>query len=819
MSTARRLPARVWATVFPLLLAVVCFAAPARAEGGNLLAGLSPVDHDGVRCVDCLTDGVAAREGSFWKTTLATRFVGRDAYVVYDLGKTRAIRAAWLQGDNNDGYHVQVSEDGKEFKLAWRADKTRGSGLRQRFSNKIEAEGRFIRVWASGGDGSYALTELQLFEEAPAAFPPEIPRVFGYRLDQNVRTKTLLFGLALIAWLALTFRRARWWWVALTALAPLYTTYDLVTALGDAWPPGSREVSLVRATVVSVAGVAILREFLLRTRFAASRPVVFTTLGVCAVTAFLAFYNLGQPQFYHQKESKPTFVHYWDLRQYYTTAKYFPEIGYRDIYNADVAAYIEDDPNVTLDNIERLPMRNLRNLQMSNVAERRMDIERVKDGFTPERWEEFKKDSAYFREAMGKNAFLETMHDMGGNATPVWISIAHVLFNTLDLSDSVFLYTGLLDPLLLLAAFIAIGFTFGFRTMLVCMVVFGANDFIMYGTNWGGATLRHDWMAYLGLGACAIKREKWVLGGVLFGLSTMIRAFPALAIVGVTFPMGWWIYEFRRREKKFPGLGLIRKEHKPVERILIGAGGTIIGFFLLTTILFPPETWVDWLSKVGQLSGDPHANHISLRSFIAGWEGDQWKVLAARRPLFIVAVAFFVVMVIAGARRCRPEQAAILSLVLIPVFFYPANYYIHFVFLLPLLVVETSGKGDRPPLGPTDVWILGTLTIMCAAQYFTVLVREKGIHFYMSSTLLFAAVTSILFAVLLRERVTRIWELAMADGGAAPAEAPSSKAEEEAAASTSSDVNEEGPEDSGSGEASGDSEQSEDEKDETDDES
>ena len=45
--------------------------------------------------------------------------------------------------------------------------------------------------------------------------------------------------------------------------------------------------------------------------------------------------------------------------------------------------------------------------------------------------------------------------------------------------------------------------------MLLAMTVFGANDLYMFGTNWTGATLRHDWLALLGFAAAALKRERW----------------------------------------------------------------------------------------------------------------------------------------------------------------------------------------------------------------------------------------------------------------------------------------------------------------------
>ena len=71
------------------------------------------------------------------------------------------------------------------------------------------------------------------------------------------------------------------------------------------------------------------------------------------------------------------------------------------------------------------------------------------------------------------------------------MAIAHGLFSLIRPSDFGFICAALIDPLLLLLMFIAILRSFGWRSMLVCALVFGANDFVMYGTNWSGATLRH----------------------------------------------------------------------------------------------------------------------------------------------------------------------------------------------------------------------------------------------------------------------------------------------------------------------------------------
>ena len=412
-------------------------------------------------------------------------------------------------------------------------------------------------------------------------------------------------------------------------------------------------------------------------------------------------------------------------------------------------------------------MRDLDDLQMTTVGERRRRIESIKARFTPERWESYKRDTGYFRTAMGTSGWIETMHDMGGNATPVWMSIAHALFSFAPPSNTALFITGLLDPLLLLTAFLFIGRCFGVRTMFVCMVIFGANDFIMYGSNWAGATLRHDWLAYLALGACALKREKWVLGGVLLGLSAMIRAFPALALMAASLPVLFFVWDHYRAKKKLPSLRELRHAQRPVERMLIGALGAVTVLFVFSALVLPIEAWADWWLKVKQLSGDPHANHISLRSLVAGWEDDQESVLRARLPLYLVSAGLYLAGVVVACRGKGLERCAVLGLVLIPVVFYPANYYIHFVFLLPLLMVERpleQGDAEKSaPLTVLDAWLGAALLGMCALQYFTVMITLKGLHFYFGSVCLFLGLSALLLLVLKRDALLLRWATPLAD--------------------------------------------------------
>jgi len=715
----------------------------ARAQGSksNLLQNLKPSRSHNVLNPGRLTDNTAAADGSFWDTDLTSRFNGPEAFVIYDLGSEQHIGAAWLQGDNNDVYELGASSDGERFTTVWRAGPVGGAGLRARQSDRLEGTGRYLRISASGGDGSYSLSEVQVFGQTPDVFPPPLAQAEGLPLGQSVRDNTLVFGLALMVLVALAYRGMPRWWLGVLLAAVAIALLSLWKALANDWPAGTREVSLIRGVLAAVAAVAVAREALGGGRWAAQRTITGAVLGFCGIGAFAAFYNLVQPQFTDAGRHTTTFVHYYDLRQYYTTAKYFREVGYGGMFAADVAAYLEDTPGASVDSMGSHIMRDLVTLRTSTVARERAAIAGSKARFSPERWEAYKRDARAIREAMGTEEYFAMMRDHGANATPVWMALAHLLFSAIPPSHGGFTFTALFDLLLLAGMFVAIGRVYGSRTMWVCMVVFGANDFIMFGTNWAGSTLRHDWLAYLGFAACALKREKWVAGGALLALSTMIRAFPALALVGAAIPALWTIWEHRQAQGRFPTLAELRTQ--PIARVALGALGATVVLFLFSIAVLPAGAWSEWLQKVARLSADAHTNHISLRTLLAGAGGDQADLLRARAPVFAAGALLITALVALAARGQRLDQAAMLGLVLVPTYLYPANYYIHIVFLLPLVAVDAV------------VWI--ALLGLCAAQYFTVLVNDKADHFYFATVLLFAAFFVMLGALVARQPSVQRW--------------------------------------------------------------
>jgi hypothetical protein len=429
------------------------------------------------------------------------------------------------------------------------------------------------------------------------------------------------------------------------------------------------------------------------------------------------------------------FVHTFDTRVYFPVVKYFKELRFDGVYLASLAAFVEEAPRESLDTIAGVGLRDLRTNKVVRAREVREEIEAVKERFTPERWEEFKADMRWFWESMGRGDYLGSLRDHGGNATPVWIMLVYLLFGFTNAGETTLLLTGLLDPLLLIIAFIAIGRTFGLRSALLCAIVFGATDFPMLGSNWAGATLRFDWYVALALAFCALRTRRYVLGGVLLSLGGLIRAFPALACVFVAVPALWWLGEHLVRQRAIPSREALKTELRPLFRTAAGGVSCAAVLFLLSGLAFSfGESWGTWLDKMSLHRSKPNVNHVGLRTVASydpdlvarkvmmdkhpepwtRWQRTQLMTYRARAPLTAVAVGLFVLLTLLASRGARMEQAAATGLLLIPIFFYPANYYFHYIFLLPLLVDD---EADRPWRWG---WISLCLLAVCALQYPTV---------------------------------------------------------------------------------------------------
>jgi hypothetical protein len=343
----------------------------------------------------------------------------------------------------------------------------------------------------------------------------------------------------------------------------------------------------------------------------------------------------------------------------------------------------------------------------------------------------------YFADTMGGTDYLGSMQDHGGNATPVWILPAYLIFKYAPANEWTISLAGLIDPVLVLIFFILLARTFGLRVMLYVMVLWGASDFYNFGSNLMGSTLRQDWLVALGCGACAIKKKWPFLGGVLIAYAGLIRAFPAMAAFFFLVPLFWFAFDYWRMHRRLPARAEWLAMQRPTLRAFTGAAVCVVSLVTLTSVLFGFRgAWINWKEKIEIHATGPSTNNVGLRNVLAfspelsagslighhhpdawrEWDRTQRATFAARRPLFYGILLLATVLALLACRGRTLEQSALIGLLLIPFYFYPSNYYCHFVFLLPLIVAVARPHAERDR---TFAWVFVVLAAMCVGQYFT----------------------------------------------------------------------------------------------------
>jgi hypothetical protein len=781
--TPRRLS---WArTLGQLLLLWLCctfLLACTRSAGEpqGLIGGRAPSRAEGVAFAERITDGLVPRPGTAWNSNRTATFGSRRAFVEYDLGSEQPVAAAALLADNNDHYELLGSKDGQRFEPLWTAESVSGSGLRWRQASDLSGSVRYLRLQARRGDASISVGELLVFSDRSVALPPPLREVSAMGSDLEVRSALLVLATAFFLGVGFAYQGASLLWLGALALAVLAAAVPLARAFAAAWPIEQLEVSLTRGVVAALAMAVVAREAFGPRRYPAHRGAQLITLSLAAAVSVLAFYNLGRAQFHDHRSGEPSYVHNYDMRVYYPVAKYFDELRYDGLYLASVATYAEEHGGPNASHLQKVELRDLRDHRMRRVEEVRDEVIAIKDRFSPERWASLKEDMRYFWETMGARNYLGSMRDHGGNATPFWLAVAHLMFAKTQASNGVLLLAALLDPLLLLGLFVAMWRAFGVRTALVALVVFGANDFYMFGSNWAGATLRHDWMVYLGLGGCALKTKRWALGGALLAMSALIRAFPAIALLALVAPAAWWLVERTRATGRVPSVRELVGEHQWLWRTALGALGCAAVVFLFSSAVLGIEAWPLWVKKIASFTSDPHVNHVSLLTVTSGSEGNQGAVRASRLPFHVAVTAVYLGLALWASRRAAPHQLALLGMMMMPVLMYPANYYIHFIFLLPMIVDEEPA-GSRPRLSEhtAKIWLL--LLGLCAAQYFTVKDKDLAQHFYNASVLLMATILAMLLVMVAKVRALPLFASSGALAQAATASHVTTTASEDAA--------------------------------------
>jgi len=704
-----------------IFLLCLTATAPAGAQEascppGNLLAGKPASTINGVQTSRRLTDGVLAAEGDPWESELTSTFSGTSGHVVYDLGESVRITAVDLQGDNNDEYIVEVSENGTSFTPLWTGDPISGQGMRRRGADGLAGQGRYVRVRAEGGDGYYSLSEVQLFCEKPATWPPPVEikatASWWWKSIMQKRDHRYRFGLAflgLLFFIAL-FRVERSKTAlevaAVLALAMLaiasYRFYDArhapwfaswgVYVLGGfvaAW--GARGAWLAKKG----EGASLWWE----------RGALVWVILACGA----AWVNFG---IYHNSR----IVHYWDTFHYYIGSKYFEENEYERLYQCVLAADYQDRGATDL---KKRKIRDLVDNRLHYLTEEEaLRYEKTcGEHFPPERWEAFKQDARSFRTVMGTSWWRDMLMDHGYNASPISNMVAAALTNvgwrkqvpetpSVRVDQDVLkkfrkriLRYAMIDLGLYAGAFLLILWAFGLRSCALSVLVWGTGYPWAYFWT-GGSFARVPWFFMAVAAVCLLKKGFPLLSGIALSWSALLRLFPAALAGG---PGAAIVDRFIRR-KKVEGPWLRAEDKRFIAGGMIGllvlcsASVAINGVdahtrFLGNTFKHAETPLTNHMGLPTLLSYRPskvgrHTKDASLEDPWANWKQFRKDTKHDRRWLHgLILLGMFVLLAFAG-RRIAGWAVLASSTILIIGFFELTCYYYSFVVLMAPLAIE-----------------------------------------------------------------------------------------------------------------------------------
>lgn len=380
---------------------------------------------------------------------------------------------------------------------------------------------------------------------------------------------------------------------------------------------------------------------------------------------FLAFHGTGQTRVY---------LHLHDVAHYYLGSKYFSELGYSGLYTAMLRAEAE----LYADHFKAIEARDLENNALVHIRVLLMRSGPVKERFSPERWEEFQRDVAYFRDALDAQ-YGDVLRDHGFNPTPVWALVGGTLANLVPGgSHRGILALALLDPVLQAAMFAAVAWAFGSEALLLSLIYFCIPFGASFGWT-GGSHLRHLWLFGLVVGLSCLRRGRHAAAGALLSLASCLRVFPVMFLTGLS-------------AKAVNELAVARRPSSGSVRLfaLFSATGILLAGLSLT-LPRGRQHWSEFRSNMRRHLEVEATNLVGLGEIVA-YDGGTFPTneeeaarSAARRTLLYriqlaIVLPLLIAFVVARARRDDEVSLLLLGSLVVFCTLSLASYY--YVFLI-----------------------------------------------------------------------------------------------------------------------------------------
>jgi hypothetical protein len=301
---------------------------------------------------------------------------------------------------------------------------------------------------------------------------------------------------------------------------------------------------------------------------------------------------------------------------------------------------------------------------------------------------------AWFRDRVYRHTWRRIQRDHGYNATPVWNAIGHLLTNLAPASDRQITCLALLDPLLLAASFVLLGWAFGWRVSAIAAVMLGTyypSQF--YWT--GGAFLRFDWMFCVIAGLCALRKGRPFLGGAALACAALLRLFPAALFVGPALAALSHLIRARTwradHVRLFAGAAVAVAVAVPAALAISGDPGRDGRMSFIANTIKHVDTPLT--NNMGLPTILSYRRDTTVRQLREAGTKDLWpRFRQARRaavrdlvPVIVATGLTLLGLLWFAGRRHETWKIAVLSLALIPTFLQLTCYYYVFVMVWAVL--------------------------------------------------------------------------------------------------------------------------------------
>jgi len=583
-----------------------------------------------------IIDGHQTFEGSRWILPAAVQLKNKKAAIFIDFHQVYPISAFKLQADADDVYKFQFATDTNNWKGHARIPKKENQdGLHTRKINlNQETTIRYLLITPIKGDGNYSISELKAYCRQPDTTDSSEPTPNGTNQEVNAGDNLKL-------------------WFVKTGLA----TIGLIWLVWNWFTSKKQSIKASRN---------------LGTEF-----IILGTVSCFAWFNLTTFHN-------------GNFYHYWEFFHYYMGSKYQPELGYVSLYDASVIADWEHGYKKS---VRSRHIRDLSDNSMIPATQVLDDSTTIKEQLG-KRWKAFKSDALWFRGQMSEDRWKDMHQDHGFNATPVWTIVGKTLTNTGSINKTQIFWLSLIDPILIIIMWILVAWAFGWEVFSLALIFWGTN--LVANFHWtGGSFLRQNWLVFLVIGICLLKKQKNAGGGFMLLYSAFLRIFPGATLLGVAlkgisdtfYQKQWWL----------------QNQYQKVFKGLVAAFAVLIPLSLWVNEGF--KNWKGFITNSQKHLETPLSNHMGLKTILgyshqdraektkepakpdpfAKWKEKRLENFEDLKFIYWAAILLYLTLLIRVLPRIKPWEAAVLGTGLIPIAFELTCYYYGFFLVYAFL--------------------------------------------------------------------------------------------------------------------------------------